>query len=102
MCLARTGGHLYHHIHIPMKLPLLKEAEFHLLLVVAKMFGYAMFVCAIHDTDTGHCRLWEGSYLGGLFLFPVHQSLHRFSAPKAEVLVVHLMHQKEEKTEIKF
>ena len=34
MCLARTGRHLYH--HIPMKLPLLKEAELHLLLVITK------------------------------------------------------------------
>ena len=34
MRLSRTGGHLHH--HIPMKLPLLKEAEPHLLLVITK------------------------------------------------------------------
>ena len=34
MRLSRTGGHLHH--HIPMKLPLLKEAELHLLLVITK------------------------------------------------------------------
>jgi hypothetical protein len=49
MRLSRTGGHLHH--HIPMKLPLLKEVELHLLLVITKTI-----VHAIHYADAGRYR----------------------------------------------
>ena len=53
MRLARTGRHLYH--HIPMITPLFKEPELHLLLVITKMF-----VFAIHYADAGRYRQqWE-------------------------------------------
>jgi len=49
VCLSRACRHLYH--HTPVKLPLFKESELHLLLVVTKTI-----VLAIHYTDASRYR----------------------------------------------